>query len=123
MAHTDSLWRFLDPAEHALGRRVVGGNHPIIAAHERGQGDRLRRRQGDIATKAVMYVAMLVPPAQMRPVRHLAFEHRPKGIGIDRAGETECAGAFPCPSARLLVRGVVLGVVAVPLEIIDILRR
>ena len=92
-------------------------------AKSRGERDRLRGREGDIAPGTVLDVAVLVPLPQLRPVRHLAFEHRPEGLRVDRAGEAERVRALARSGAHGLVRGIVLRVVAVALEIADALRR
>ena len=68
-----------------------------------------------------MYVAVPVPHVELRLVRHPAFENRREGIGIDRTRKPERLRALAHSGARLSVRGVVPGVLAVPLETGDAL--
>ena len=70
-----------------------------------------------------MNLAVLAPLAETRTARHLAFEYCRKGLWIDRPGQPEFFRALAHPGARFLVCGVVLGVVAVALEVGDTLRR
>ena len=73
-------------------RTVVRAGHPVVAADHRHQRHRLRRRQRHAAAGPVPDVAVAVPAPELAPVRHLAFEDRPEGVRIDRAGEPERPG-------------------------------
>ena len=77
---------------------------------------------GDVAARPVVNVPVLVPSAELGPARHLAFKDGGEGIGIDRTNEAQGSGALARPSARLPVRRIPPGVVAVALEIDDALR-
>ena len=98
--------------------------HPTAGAvlpwHQR---DRFRRRQGDVAARPVMDVAVPVAAAELPPVRRLAFEDRGEGVGIDRTGKPERRRAPASPSARFLVSRVILGVIPVALVVARTLRR
>ena len=105
----------LEPAERARDGPVLGVDHAGVAADERGEGDRFRGREGEVAAGAVQDLPVLAAPAELgaRAVRHLAFEDRPEGAGIDRARQPELFRAPAGPGARLLVLRIVLRVVAV----------
>ena len=70
-----------------------------------------------------MDVAIPVAFAQMRSVRHQAFEDRLEDAGIDRTRQSESFRALAGPGARFTMPWVVFRVVAVALIIGDALRR
>ena len=107
----------LDPGERLPDRPVMRCDDAFVAADHRHQRDRFRRRQGDVAAGTMDNPAVPAALAEMRAVRHPAFEDSPERIGIDRAGEPERRRALARPGARFAVRCVVLRVVAVLFEI------
>ena len=113
----------LDPAEGRAHRPVVRLDDAPVAAHHRHQGDGLRRAQRHVPAGPVRDAAVEFLAPETAPARNLAFEDAPERLRIDRAGEAERFGALAFPGARLAVRPVVPGVVAVLLEIAHALRR
>ena len=61
--------------------------------------------------------------AQMRAVRHVAFQDPLEGGGVHWTRKPWRLGALPRPGARLPVRRVVPGIVAIPLVVAHALRR
>ena len=111
----------LDPGEGASHGMVVRYRNPMVTTDQGGERDRLWRGQSDLAARPVVDVPVLVPSAELGPAWHLAFEYGGEGIGIDRTREAQGSGALARPGARLPVRRIVPGVVAVALEIGDAL--
>ena len=73
----------LNPGEGALHGPVVGRDDPLVSSHQRHEGDRLRSRKGDVAARPVVDLPVPASLAQLRAVRHLAFEHGLERVGID----------------------------------------
>ena len=115
----------LEPGEGARNRPVVGVDHAGVAADQRGEGDGFRGREGEVPAGTVLDASVLAAPAQLgtRAVRHLAFEQRAEGAGIDRPRQPELFRPLARPGARFPVLGIVLGVVAVALVVARALGR
>ena len=113
----------LDPGEGPPHRPAVGLRDAGVAADQRGEGDGLRRGEGQVASRPVVEAAVLVPAAEpvSGPVRDLSRQHGLEYVGIDGTLEPERLGALAGPGAGLLVGGIVLGVVAVALVVADAL--
>ena len=111
----------LDPVERALRGTTVGFHDPAVPAYQCRKGHRLRRGKCDVNAGTVMEFAVAVGLAQPPPVRHMAFQHLLKRLGLHRAGQAHRFGALAPPGAGVLVGGVVLRVVAVLLVIADAL--
>ena len=114
----------LDPGKRRLDGPVMGVDDAPVAADQRGERDGLGGREGDVAPGTVDELAVPVPAPEFAPgaVRHLAFEHGPEDVRIDRTFEAELARAPAEPGARLPVLRIVLHVVAVLLVVGDALR-
>ena len=108
-----------DPVEGAPDGAVVGLDDAPVAADQGGQGDRLRRAEGEVAAGPMVERAVLSHPAQppAGAVRDAAFENRPERLGIDRTFEAEACGALSGPGAGGPVPGIVPGIVAVALVV------
>ena len=113
----------LDPGKRRLHGTVVDVGHAGVAADQRGQRDRLRGREGDVAAGAVEQLAVAVAAPELAPgaVGHLAFQDGAEDVRVDRTLEPERVGALACPGARLPVLRIVPGVVAVLLVVGDAL--
>ena len=113
----------LDPGQRPFHRPAVRGRHAPVAADERGKGDGLGCGQRDVAAGAVMDPAVLALAAELPSVavRHLALEDRLEYLRIDRPGKAQSLGPLAGPGAGIPVRGIVSGVVPLPLVIGDAL--
>ena len=109
----------LDPGQRRLHGAVVRLDDAVVAAHQGGDGDGFRGREGEVAAGPVEDFAVLAAAAEpgVRAVRHLAFEDRPKSVRIDRTLQPELFRPLADPGARRTVIGIVLGVIAVALVI------
>ena len=112
----------LDPAQRRPHRPVVRFDDPLVAAHQRHDRDGLGSGQGHVPAGAVMDLAVLAALAEMRSVRHPAFEDRLEGVRGHRAGKPERRRAPARPGARFLVGRIVARVVAIVCEIAHALR-
>ncbi len=83
----------LDPAERRPHRPVVRFDDPLVSPDQRHDRHRLGSGQDYVAAGAVMDLPVLAALAEMRSVRHPAFEDRREGVGIHRAGEPERGSA------------------------------
>ena len=113
----------LDPVQRRRHRPVVRLDDAVVAADQRHQRHRLGRAQRHVAAGAVDDVPADLPTPEPTPARNLAFEHRPEALGIDRPGEAQGLRAPARLGAGIEMRGIVLRVVAVPLEAGHALRR
>ena len=113
----------LDPGEGAPHSLVMRGDDPRVAADQGHQRDRLRRGQGDVTARPVVNVAVPVTAAELPPAWNLTLEDRREGVGGDRTGQPKRRRALARPGARLTVRRIIPGVVAVALVVGDTLRR
>ena len=113
----------LDPGQRLAHRLVVRVDDPVIAAHHREERDRLRRRQGDVAARAVLELPVRAAATELRAIGNLALEDPAEGVRIDRARESERLRPLAGPAAGLAVCGVVLGVIAIALVVGRALRR
>ena len=109
----------LDPVQRRPDCRVVGPQHPAVAVEQRLQRHRLRRRQREIQSWAVLVlpVARTAQP-DLRP-RHVAGKNALEGLGRDVLRQTQRRRPLAVPKTRLPVPAVVLRVVALALEILD----
>ena len=73
----------LDPCEGALHGLVVRPDDPMVATDKSRKRDRLRCRQGDVAARPVVDITVLVPSAELRASRHLAFEDGGESLWIN----------------------------------------
>ena len=132
LAGLDRAELFLVADQHHA-RQAERGRDPeqiahLLAGGERGFVHHQHRHvpAGPVRDAAVNLLAPETAAALACPgpdPGNLAFEHRPEALGIDRTGEAERLGAPARPGARLPVRAVVPGVVAIALEIAHPLRR
>ena len=97
----------LDPGEGGRDGAVVGLDDAVVAADQGGDGDGLRRAEGQVAAGAVEDLAVPAAAAELFPgtVRYPAFEDGAEGLGIDRPRQAELFGALAGPGARLAVLG------------------
>ena len=101
----------------------MGLDDSTVLTHQRGERDRLRRRQRHVHAGTVMDGSVAFLPAQLPPVRDETLQHLLERVGFHGAGQPHGLGAPTVPGARFTVRGIVLGVVAVLLEVAHALGR
>ena len=109
----------LDPGERCRHGAVVRLDDALVAADQRSDGDRLGRGEGEVAAGTMVDLPVLAAPPEprVRAVRHLAFEHRPEGVGVDRALQPELLRAPAGPGAGVAMLGIVLRVITVALVV------
>ena len=109
----------LDPAERTPDRLVVGRHDAFVAADQRGERDRFRGRQRDVAAGSVHHRAVLLflPETMAGAAGHAAFEDFLERLGVHGPGQAQFGGAAARPAARLPVPGVVAGVIPVALVV------
>ena len=109
----------LDPGERRRHGAIVGFDDAPVAAHQRGERDRLGRAESQVPSGTVEDLSVLAAPPELgaRSVGHLAFEDRTEGRGIDRAFQPELLRPLAGPGAGLAVLGIVLLVIAVLLVV------
>ena len=95
----------LDPGEGPRHGPVVGGDDPIVSSHQRHERHRLGSRKGDVTTRPVLDLPVFVPLAEVRAVRHPAFEHHLEGVGVDRTREPQLLGPLPAQALASLCTG------------------
>ena len=97
----------LDPGEGRRHGAVVGVDDAVVAAHQGGNRDGFRGREGQVAARAVQDFAVLAaaPEPCVRAVRHPAFEDRLEGFGVDRTLQAELFRPLPAQALAALCSG------------------
>ena len=108
----------LDHVERGPHRLVVGLDHPFVA-HDKGlERDRLRGRERDVDTRAVLVLAVPGPAETDVGAGDVAGEDGFEGLWLDVTAKGEVACCRTVPEACPAVFGVVLRVVSVLLEVV-----
>ena len=123
VAHPGLDGVLLDPAEGLCDGTVVRLDDALVAAHQRHQGHGLAGRQRHVAARPVRDAAVDLLAPEPAPAGNLPFEHPLERLRRDGAGEAQRLRPLAFPGAGFPVGRVVLGVVAILLEIPHPLRR